>query len=699
MELAATAPCRTSTDRLQQLLRPRSIALIGGAACAEVALQCRRMGFTGALWPVHPDRTRLRELERVYRCVEDLPDAPDVAFVAVNRHATIDIVAALAAQGAGGAVCYASGFAEAGPPGAELQTRLVAAAGDMPFIGPNCHGLLNYFDGVALWPEQQGGLRQNRGIALITQSGNIALNLTMQARGLPIGYVVTLGNQASVNLADVMEAIAQDERTTAIGLHIEGIRHPSAFVRAAQLARERGIPIVAVKSGRSELGAKLALSHTASIGGLDSVADAFLERAGVVRVRSLAVLLETLKLLHVHGPLGGADIASMSCSGGEASLIADTAASHGLRLRPLTDAQAARVAASLPALATATNPLDYHNFSWNDSASLEAIYTSMLAACYDLAVLVLDFPRRDRCGEGGFGRATDAYLAAARKTRARAAIIATLQENLPESEAQRLIAAGIAPLCGLDDGLAAAGAAARLGRLWLASPASVVEASALGSKPTRTLSEWESKQRLRRYGLVTPDGAKVDTTTAAVTAANTIGYPVVLKSIGSDIVHKTERNAVSLGLGNEGAVRDAAEEQLALHGTELLVERMITDTVAELIVGVGRDPVLGLYLVLGSGGIFVDLLDDHRILMLPATAAEICASLASLRVIKLVHGFRGKPAGDAAAIVAAIMAIQSFALEHRDVLVELDVNPLIVRPLGAGAVAVDALIRTAGDIP
>jgi acetate---CoA ligase (ADP-forming) len=700
MELAATAPCppRASADRLRQILRPRSIALVGGAACEEVVVQCRRMGFTGALWPIHPDRTRLQELETVYRSVDDLPDTPDVAFVAVNRRATVDIVRALAARGAGGAVCYASGFAEAGSLGAELQTQLVDAAADMPFIGPNCHGLLNYLDGVALWPEQHGGVRHSRGVALVTQSGNIALNLTMQARGLPIGYVVTLGNQASVSLADVVEAVAQDERTTAIGLHIEGIRHPSAFMRAAQLARERRIPIVAVKSGRSELGARLALSHTASIGCLDSVADAFLERAGVVRVRSLPVLIETLKLLHVHGPLAGRDIASMSCSGGEAGLVADTAASHGLRLRPLSDAQTARVAATLPVLGTATNPLDYHNFSWNNQSALTATYTAMLAAGYDLTVLVLDFPRKDRCAEGGFTTTVDAYLAAVGETGARAAVISTLQENFPEYEAQRLIAAGIAPLCGLDDGLTAAAAAAAVGSLWRVRPTPVVEPLIIRSEVTRVLSEWESKQQLSRHGLVIPDGVKVNTPAAAVQAAASLGYPVALKSVGSGIAHKTERAAVRLNLRNEEAVRRAAEEQRALHGTDLLVEEMITDAVAELIVGIGRDPVFGLYLVLGSGGIFVDLLDDHRVLMLPATAPEICAALGALRVMKLVRGFRGKPPGDEAAIVAAVSAIQSFAFAHADTLLELDVNPLIVRPPGKGVMAVDALIRLAGDI-
>ncbi len=324
---------RVKNGELKRLLHPRTVAVIGGRACAEVIRQSRRVGFEGELWPVHPQLDEIEGLP-VYRSVSALPDAPDAAFVAVNRQATLEVVQALAARRAGGAVCYASGFAEVGATGSELQSRLRSAAGGMPFFGPNCHGFINYLDGVALWPEQQGGVRQTQGVAIVTQSGNIALNLTMQTRGLPIGYVVTLGNQAGVDLATVIRALLQDERITAIGLHIEGIRDTAAFMGAAETARRRGVPIIAVKTGRSELGAGLALSHTASLGGADAVATAFLRRAGVARVQSIPTLLETLKLLHIHGPLEGRNIASMSSSGGEAGFVADAAEKCGSAFRP-----------------------------------------------------------------------------------------------------------------------------------------------------------------------------------------------------------------------------------------------------------------------------------------------------------------------------------------------------------------------------
>jgi acetate---CoA ligase (ADP-forming) len=679
---------------LARLLRPRTVALFGGRACSEVIRQCRSIGYSGEIWPVHPTRPSLEGLA-TFPDVAALPGAPDAAFVAVNREATLEVVAALAARGAGGAVCYASGFAEVGSEGAGLQARLSAAAGAMPYFGPNCHGFINYLDHVALWPEQQGGVARVRGVALIAQSGNIALNLTMQRRALPIAYLITLGNQAMLGVAETIEAVLADPRVSAIGMHIEGIGDPRAFWRATQSARARGVPLVALKTGRSALGAQLALSHTASLAGADAVAGAFLHRAGVARVNSFPALLETLKLLHVHGPLPGRDIASMSCSGGEAALIADAATGHDLRLRALTGDQAARVAATLPAFAVATNPLDYHNFTWGDPQALTATYGAMLAAGFDLTYLVLDFPRRDRCAEAGYEVAAAALTAASREQRARAAIVSTLAETLPEEQAEALIAAGIAPLAGIDDALTATAAAADAGAARSITPA----APAFWPLPAaghRLLSEWQAKRALAGAGVRVPDGALAATPDEAVTIAERIGYPVVVKASGANLAHKSELGAVRLNLRGAAAVREAAAALAGL-GDRILVEAMVSGAVAELIVGIARDPTLGPYLVLGSGGVLVELVADRRILMLPADGAEIEAAIRGLKIGHLLAGHRGRAAGDLAAAVASVLAVQRYALATGERLLELDVNPLIVLNAGHGAIAVDALVRLAGE--
>ncbi|MEM6490272.1 MAG: CoA-binding protein, partial [Pseudomonadota bacterium] len=196
-------------DGLDRLLRPQSIAVIGGGVwCANLVEQCRKIGFAGDLWPVHPRRDSIAGVP-AFPSIEALPAAPDAAFIGINRDSTIQAVAALAARGAGGAVCFASGFRETEPhagDGADRQAALLAAAGGMTLLGPNCYGLINYLDGVALWPDQHGGRRVERGVALVTQSSNIAINLTMQARGLPVAYVVTVGNQAQTGLSAIAAA-------------------------------------------------------------------------------------------------------------------------------------------------------------------------------------------------------------------------------------------------------------------------------------------------------------------------------------------------------------------------------------------------------------------------------------------------------------------------------------------------------------
>jgi len=330
---------------LSRLFRPNSIAVIGGGWGVAVIEQCLKMGFQGDIWPVHPTRDQIHGLP-CFRMVEDLPAAPDATFIGVNRHLTIATVQTLAARGSGGAVCFASGFAEAEDDrdaGQDLQAELLQAAGDMPVVGPNCYGLINYLDGALLWPDQHGGTRVDSGVAILTQSSNLLINLTMQQRGLPMAYCLTAGNQAQVGLSDMGRAVLEDDRVTALGLHIEGIDSIPGFEALATRARELGKPIIAVKVGRSEQAQQATISHTASLAGGDAASRAFLNRIGIPVMDGLPAFLEALKLAHVHGPLPGRTICSMSCSGGEASLIADATHGRDVDLRPLTTDEHDRV--------------------------------------------------------------------------------------------------------------------------------------------------------------------------------------------------------------------------------------------------------------------------------------------------------------------------------------------------------------------
>lgn len=672
---------------LSRLLRPRSIAVIGGGWGQAVIEQCQKMGFSGEIWPVHPTRDEICG-RKCCRLIEDLPAAPDAAFIGVNRTLTVEAVGRLAARGAGGAVCFASGFAEAEDDreaGAALQARLVAAAGDMPVIGPNCYGLINYLDGALLWPDQHGGRRVDRGVAILGQSSNVLINLTMQRRGLPLAYVMAAGNQAQIGLSAMALSVIEDPRITAVGLHIEGIDDLAAFQAMASRARALGKPVVALKVGRSAAAQAATVSHTASLAGGDAAGRAALSRLGVAVVDGLPAFLETLKFLHVHGPVPGRAIASMSCSGGEASLIGDAAEHHDVHFRPLSESDCSRIRAVLGDRVTIANPLDYHTFIWGDVERMAAAFAAMMRSGFDLTLLVYDFPRLDRCDDGAWECGVTALRTAVARTGARAALLASLPENLPEARAEALIADGIAPMAGFAETLGAVAAAAGIAEAW-ARPAPPPMVGTGPVRADRLLDEAEAKAVLARAGVPVPEGRRAATPDEAATVAATLGGPLALKALG--VAHKTEAGAVALGLTPE-AVAARARGMSAEAG--FLVERMVCDGVAELIVGVVRDPVFGLSLTIGAGGVLAELLADRAMLPLPATEKEIGHAIAGLRIAAVLSGWRGRPPADHQAVVRAIRAIGNFAVAGADRLVELDVNPLIVTP--TGAFAADALIH------
>ena len=677
--------------RLARLLRPRTIAVIGGTPAARVAEQCDRMGYDGTVWPVHPSRDKVAG-RPAFRSVADLPEAPDAAFVGVNRRATVEAVAELAARGAGGAICYASGFLEA-KDGARLQQDLVDAAAAMPVIGPNCYGFINFLDAAPLWPDQHGGRRlgaSSRGIAVVTQSSNIAISITMQRRGLPIAYAVTAGNQAQLGVAELAAALLEDDRVTAIGLHVEGFESVPAYEMLARRARERRVPVVVMKVGRSTRGRTAALTHTASIAGSDAGARAFLHRLGFARAHDIPELLETLKLLHVHGPLTGSRLGAMCCSGGEASIVADAAEEAGVILPELAAPHAEAVAATVHPLVTVANPFDYHTFSWGDPVALRRTFAAFGRGPYDAMLLMLDFPRPDRCDDADWEVTLHAFYGAMEETGNRGVIAATLAENLPEARAEALIGRGIAPLGGLREALAAVVGAAEIGAAWREDEYPALLRVACPSGKAVTLDEAASKRRLAEYGIAVPEGRVAQDAETAVDFAMSLAGSVVVKALG--VAHKTEFAAVRTNLSEPEEIGAAARVLIGI-GNGVLVERFETGTIVELIVGVSRDTQLGLMLTIGSGGTLVELLDDCATLLLPIDEAGVRETLAKLRCAPLLRGHRGDSAADVDATVDAILRIARFAEDHRDSLEELDVNPLAVAREGCGARALDALIR------
>jgi acetate---CoA ligase (ADP-forming) len=678
------------TTPLTRFLSPKSIAFIGGHECEVAIERTRALGFTGRIWAVHPKREQLAGIACL-KSAEEIDGSPDAAFVAVKREPTIAIVSQLSKIGCGGAVIYASGFSETGDVGTDLQRRLLAAAGAMPLMGPNCYGFVNAMARAALWPDESGLEALERGVAIITQSGNIACNFTMTRRALPVAAVFAIGNQADVDIARMLETLSEDERITAIGLHVEGLKDISAFARAAEIARLNRKPVIALKTGRSEQGAKVAMSHTASLAGADTLYDALFERYGIARMTSVTAFVETLKFLHHGGPLKDNRLVSMSCSGGEAALVADMAMEKKVRFPEFDSCTRPKVAATLNEYVSIDNPLDYHTFIWNQEDKLTATFSAVLAGGFDVAMLILDIPTSPVMKPDTWLVTAKALQNAAQATKARTAMVASLPECMPLPLAEELAGSGVAPMMGLDDALTAFEAAAFIGRNWTRrDKPPAVPATVLRGGDLQTLTEHDAKQRLKAHGLAVPDGI-VCRHGDAMRAAETLGFPVTLKVSSAAIAHKTEAGGVALNLKTVDEVR-AAAARLSRLADEVIVERMVTGAVAELIIGLKSDPQFGLALVLGAGGILTELLKDSATLILPTSRAEIERALRSLKVWTLIEGFRGK-SGDFEGVVRAVQAIAAFAEEHRGLIEELDVNPLLVLPPGQGAVAVDALIR------
>ena len=318
-----------SRQNLGRLLAPRHAAFIGGNDAAIAAEHCRAMGFDGPVWGVNPRRQTLAG-HPCFANVEDLPEAPDAVFLAAPRSAAIETVEALRRKGAGGVVCFTAGFGELGEEGAALERALVSAAGDMALVGPNCYGLINYVRGVALWPFPFGGRRVERGVAVVTQSGMLGSDITMNRRSVPLAYVISAGNQAMLGVEDYLDVLIGDPAVMAIGLHVEGLRDVPRFCEAAIRALEAGVPIVALKSGTSEIGRRLTTTHTGSLAGEDDVYQALFDRLGIIRVDSPVQLLETLKVVSLAGVPRGRRLAGFAASGGNVTLLADYAEPLGL---------------------------------------------------------------------------------------------------------------------------------------------------------------------------------------------------------------------------------------------------------------------------------------------------------------------------------------------------------------------------------
>jgi acyl-CoA synthetase (NDP forming) len=703
------APTVVNAAAIKRLLAPRTVALFGSAWADAVDAGGKVVGFSGEVWRVHPKRPSTPTV-KYYRSVDELPGAPDATFIAAPALEVPNIVAGLARRGAGGFVCFAAGFSETGTDeGRRLTADLISGAGELPYFGPNCYGFINFFDQAALWPDQVVGSRVDRGVAIICQSGTLALNLLFNGRSLPIGYVLTVGNQTCLAVEDMIDLLSEDDRVTAFGLYVEGVKDTVRFARAVDKARDAGKPIALVKAGRTEAAARTAHTHTGSLAGADIVFDSFCRQAGIARCDSLATLCETLKVFHSGGPLRGRRVLIMGASGGDMAMTADASRDLGLKFPPFPPSSAAQLRELLTDKVTVANPFDFHTHIWFDGPAMRSMFSTVHRSGYDATGFMLDCPPADQADPAAYVVAIDQYIAAFPGPPARGAVISSLPESMAPSTREMCLAAGIMPLQGQREALEALNLAGEVGETWAEgtrvelripareAPATLKAAGTTGpgAALARALTEPAAKAALAAFGVRIPRSRVVPLRDVAA-AAHDIGFPVVIKATGAHLEHKSELGAVVINVRST-ADAEAAGQRLSNLSDNLLVEEMVADGVAEILVGMTVDPQFGQVLVIGAGGIMTELLRDSVTLLPPFTAASVESAINRLKVSKLLAGFRGKPAGDVPALVETVLACTAYAEANLNALVELDINPVIVRPAGLGAIAVDALIRLIDD--
>ena len=680
-----------SKSNLHRLISPKSIAVVGNRGANFAIRESLKLGYSHQIWAVHPYLESLEGI-KCFKDIKDLPEVPDATFIAVNAESAIEVVSDLKSMGGGGAVLYASGFGEVGAEGLMRNQQLVKAASGMPLIGPNCYGFINSLDGIALWPDVHGCEPVSEGVAIITQSGNIGLNMTMQSSGLPIAYMFTLGNQTNTNIADIIHAMLDDSRVNAIGLHIEGISDIKSFDIAAKRALMMKIPIITIKSGKTKASAKIALSHTSSLTGSDELYNALFERLGIARVETVPEFLETLKLINVLGVIEHGGVASMSCSGGEAGMMADLIDGLEINFPSLTSSHKAKVKQTLNDYVEVDNPLDYHTFIWGDRKRTSECFSAMMSGQFAATMLLLDWPKSKESEQKDWDATLFALSDALSGTSEKAIVLASMADCMPKRIIEECLSLGIAPMVGLDVCLKALNHSYKIGRAFSSnsSPDLEVLRNSSEHKSKQQLTEYQGKQLLKKYGVTIPMGCLVENVTEAIKAAEEISFPVTLKVSGAKLAHKTELNGVRLNIQNVKTLKEACDDLFKI-SPELLIEKMIESPICELIIGMDYDPAFGKHIIVGGGGVYVELLQDSSVLILPVSREDIRLALSNLKVFKLLEGYRGGMKGDIEAVIDSVMSV--IELIRTNAVEELDINPLLVLKGSDGVVAADTLIK------
>jgi acetyl-CoA synthetase len=682
---------------LSRLLHPRTIAVVGatdrdGSYAGETLLNLKRLGYAGTVWGVNPGRDEAHGIP-CFPALSELPSAPDAVVVAIPAAGVPAVVAEAGEIGCGGAVVYGAGFGEVSQ-GERLEQELAEAAAHhrLPVCGPNGNGIVALHDRAALWGDALLPLEPGR-VALVSQSGNVAVNTLATRRGLRLHTVVSCGNAVGLDPAEWVLALAEEEQVGSIAVYLEADGDGERLCEALARCAERGVGVAILKVGSSAAGAVAAAAHTGAVAGDQRVFRALVEEAGAAWAADVHELLELAKVLAVPGarPARTGGLAVLTCSGGDSALAADECERMGLGLPELAPATAGRLRELLPDAATVGNPLDYTALIWGEADTLRDI---VIAAGSDPGIdqlLVLyDQPAGiEGASDDSWSAVRAGILAGAAASPVPVALASTLPELLDHGAAVRFAAAGVPPVAGLRTGLACVAALRR--------PAGEpVRLRAIGAAAARRpgggsgngwLAEHEAKQLLRAAHLPVVDGRVVADEDDAVAALGELGAPVALKLSAPSLRHKSDAGALALDLRDEQELRAAHRRlgELPVADARVLVERM-APTGAELLVAARMEGVVP-NLVIAAGGLWTELLADAAVVPLPASPERIERAIRSLRAAPLLTGGRGRPPLDVAAAARLAAAAGELLVDAELALIEL--NPVFVHE--QGVTVVDAL--------
>jgi acyl-CoA synthetase (NDP forming) len=693
-------------NSIARLLKPRSVAVIGASAdpaktAGRPVTYLKKHGFTGAIYPVNPRSDIIAGL-RCYPDVASLPEVPDVGIVLLGPERAHEAVRDLAARGTTAAIVLAGGYTEVGPEGALRQQQLKDAAGSMRLLGPNTIGLVNLTDRIIL--SASGALEvddlPSGKIAVVSQSGGIlgALLSRAAAQGIGFSKLVSTSNEVDLDLADFVDYLVDDEHTSVIALYMESLRHPDKFRRAALKAARAGKPLVAFKVGRSESGARSAVSHTGALAGADRMYDALFRQTGVIRAETFADLLGIPAALASGRVLHGKRVAILTSTGGAGTLVSDSLGVAGFDTpAPDTDtADKLRALQKGDQAALDRNPIDVTLAGLQPDLLRGAIRTLLASPTFDAVVVIV----------GSSALAMPQLMAGAIEDSLPASdkpVLAYVSPHAPQI-AQSLNLRGIPAFSAPESCTTALAALLHRSQWQATAPQSVAPRVALDDLPAGTLNEAEAKALFARFGIATVAEQTVTTSHAAVQAAQGLGGRVVLKVLSRFITHKSDVGGVAVGLTPQeaGARLTSMDADVRARSGMIPEGFLVQEMVAggtELILGFHRDP-LGCAVLLGMGGVTAELLKDTTMRLLPAegglSRAEATQMIGELKTWPLLDGYRGRPRADVDALVSAIVDFSNMAVQLGDRLLDAEINPLFVLAAGAGVRAADGVVVLAG---